>query len=148
MNDYQKVEILLVEDNKEDAELSLRAFKKNNLLNTVHWVKDGQEALDFLFCQGPYQGRDPKVLPRLILLDIKLPKVDGIEVLRILKSEEQTRSIPVVMLTSSNEERDLFDTYQLGVNSYIVKPVDFEKFIETVSKVGLYWLLTNRVPSR
>jgi two-component system response regulator len=131
------IEILLAEDNAEDAEMTLRALRRNNLANHVHWVKDGAEALDYLLASRP---------PKLVLLDIKMPKVDGIEVLRRLKQNEHTRSIPVVVMTSSNEERDVFESYRLGANSYIVKPVQFEEFMQTVAKIGLYWVLTNRVP--
>jgi CheY-like chemotaxis protein len=136
------VEILLAEDNPEDAEMTLRALRRNNLANHVRWVKDGEEALGYLFGEGRSASRPP----RLVLLDIKMPKVDGIEVLRRLKEDPVTRGIPVVVMTSSNEERDVVDAYRLGVNSYIVKPVQFESFIETVAKIGMYWVLTNRVP--
>jgi len=142
----EQVEILLAEDNAEDAEMTMRALRRNNLANQLHWVKDGAEALDYLFCRGPYVGRDPSRPPKLVLLDIKMPKIDGIEVLRRLKQDDATRAIPVVVMTSSNEERDVLESYRLGVNSYIVKPVQFDQFIETVAKIGLYWLLTNRVP--
>ena len=143
----EQVEILLAEDNPEDAEMTIRALRRNNLANQLHWVKDGAEALDYLFGTGEYAGRDTSRPPRLVLLDIKMPKVDGIEVLRRLKQDDATRRIPVVVMTSSNEERDVFESYRLGVNSYIVKPVQFEAFLETVAKIGLYWLLTNRVPT-
>ncbi|TMH27404.1 MAG: response regulator [Betaproteobacteria bacterium] len=142
----EQVEILLAEDNSEDAEMTMRALRRHNLANQVRWVKDGAEALDYLFCRGQYVGRDPSRPPKLVLLDIKMPKIDGIEVLRQLKADPTTRSIPVVVMTSSNEERDVLESYRLGVNSYIVKPVQFNQFIETVAKIGLYWLLTNRVP--
>ena len=142
----EEVEILLAEDNAEDAEMTLRALRRNNLANHLHWVKDGAEALDYLFCTGQYTGRCPARPPKLVLLDIKMPKVDGIEVLRRLKADAATRNIPVVVMTSSNEERDVMDSYRLGVNSYIVKPVQFDAFMETVAKIGLYWVLTNRVP--
>lgn len=142
----EPVEILLVEDRPEDAELTLRALRKNNFANRVHWVKDGEQALEFLFGTGAYGARDGAAPPRLVLLDIKMPKVDGIEVLRRLKQQERTRAIPVVVMTSSNEERDVVETYRLGVNSYIVKPVSFEAFLETVAKIGMYWVLTNRTP--
>ncbi|MEW5940712.1 MAG: response regulator [Chloroflexota bacterium] len=140
------VEILLVEDNPNDIELTLRAFKKNNLTNPLHVVRDGAEALEFLFGEGEYAGRDLERVPKLVLLDLKLPKVDGLEVLRRIKSDERTRLIPVVVLTSSGEERDIVESYQLGVNSYIVKPVDFEQFLEAARMLGLYWILLNRPP--
>jgi CheY-like chemotaxis protein len=142
----QQLEILLVEDNANDAEMTLRALKRNNLANKVHWVKDGEQALDYVFSRGTYAGRDP-ALPRLVMLDLKMPKVDGIEVLRALKANAATRAIPVVIMTSSNEEKDVVASYDLGVNSYIVKPVQFEAFLETVAKIGLYWVLSNRVPN-
>jgi CheY-like chemotaxis protein len=137
-DDY--IEILLAEDNSADAEMTLRALKRNNLANRVRWVKDGQEAIDYLFGE---RSRPPK----LVLLDIKMPKVDGIEVLRRLKADPATQKIPVVVMTSSNEDRDVVESYRLGVNSYIVKPVQFEAFLETVAKIGLYWVLTNRAPT-
>ena len=142
----EQLEILLAEDNAEDAEMTLRALRRNNLANRVHWVKDGAEALDYLFCTGPYAGRDASRPPKLVLLDIKMPKLDGIEVLRRLKQNDATRTIPVVVMTSSNEERDIVESYRLGVNSYIVKPVGFDAFHETVAKIGLYWVIMNRVP--
>jgi two-component system, response regulator len=145
-HDLKEVEILLAEDDPADAELTLRALRRNNLANKVHWVKDGAEALDYIAGSGTYAGRDP-VLPRLVMLDLKMPKVDGLEVLRALKSNPATRSVPVVVMTSSNEEKDVMATYELGANSYIVKPVQFEAFLETVAKIGLYWVLTNRVPN-
>lgn len=144
--ELREVEILLAEDNPADAEMTLRALRKNNLANNVHWVKDGVEAIDFLFCQGAYADRDPSIRPKLVMLDIKMPKMDGIEVLKLLRANEQTRMIPVVILTSSNEERDVVQSYSLGVNSFIVKPVDFSQFMETVRSVGLYWMLCNRPP--
>jgi two-component system response regulator len=139
-----QVEILLVEDNKTDAELTLRALKKNNLANNVVWVKDGAEALDFMFQAGAYAER--RTMPKLVLLDLKLPKIDGIEVLRRIKSDAKTRAIPVIMVTSSAEERDLVESYKLGVNSYLVKPVDFKQFIDVVSQAGLYWAVLNTTP--
>lgn len=145
MTDYQQVEILLAEDSPADAEMTLRALRKNNLANRVHWVKDGAEALEYVFRAGTYAERANQQ-PKLILLDIKMPKVDGIEVLRRLKGDPETRSIPVVVMTSSNEDRDVVESYRLGVNSYIVKPVAFDAFLETVAKIGMYWVLTNRVP--
>jgi len=146
MESYEQVEILLVEDKATDAELTLRALKRHNLANRVLWVKDGQEALDYMFATGAYADRSPGSDPKLILLDIKLPKISGVDVLRRLKGDERTRSIPVTMLTSSAEERDVIESYQLGVNSYIVKPVDFTKFVDTVSEVGMYWMVVNRPP--
>jgi two-component system response regulator len=145
MSTLEQVEILLVEDNAEDAEMTMRALRQRNLANQLHWVKDGEEALDYLFCRGKYAGRNPNHPPKLVLLDIKMPKVDGIEVLRRIKTSE-LKLIPVVVMTSSNEERDVVESYRLGVNSYIVKPVQFDAFLDTVAKIGLYWVLTNRVP--
>ncbi len=145
MAEYENVEILMVEDNPTDAELTMRALRKRNLTNNLVWVKDGEEALDFIFCRGRYLGRS-NVAPRLVLLDIKLPKVDGIEVLRAVKSDPNTKPIPIVMLTSSQEERDIVDSYKLGVNSFIVKPVEFDKFLDMVAQVGLYWTVVNKVP--
>jgi two-component system, response regulator len=146
MEDSAQVEILLVEDDPADAEMTLRALRRNNLANRVHWVKDGAEALEYMFRSGAYAGRDANHAPKLIMLDIKMPKVDGIEVLRRLKANDATRRVPVVVMTSSNEEQDVLESYRLGVNSYIVKPVHFDAFLETVAKIGLYWVLTNRVP--
>jgi two-component system response regulator len=142
----QQMEILLVEDDPADAELTMRAMRRHNLANKIHWVKDGEQALDFMFRAGAYASRPPGALPRLVLLDLKMPKVDGIEVLRKLKAEAATQTIPIVVMTSSNEEKDVVASYRLGVNSYIVKPVRFEDFLETVAKIGLYWMLTNRQP--
>ena len=138
------IEILLVEDNPRDVEMTLRALRKHNLANNVHVVKDGAEALDFIFSRGAYAHRDPNHAPKVVLLDLKLPKVSGLEVLRAIKGDEQTRTIPVVVLTSSQEEKDMVESYRLGVNSYIVKPLDFDKFIESVGQLGLYWLLINK----
>jgi two-component system response regulator len=138
------VEILLVEDNPRDVEMTLRALSKRNLANKVHVAKDGAEALDFLFATGAYAGRDSNHFPKVVLLDLKLPKVGGLEVLKKIKGDERTRTIPVVVLTSSQEERDMVESYRLGVNSYIVKPVDFDKFVESVSEIGLYWLVINK----
>lgn len=146
MERFERIDILLVEDNSNDAEMTQRALRRHNLGNRVIWVKDGADALDFLFCRGAYADRDRAVPPKLVLLDLKMPKVDGIEVLRQLKADASMRSIPVVVMTSSNEERDVVESYRLGVNSYIVKPVDFAAFLEVVAKIGLYWVLTNRVP--
>ena len=140
------VEILLVEDNPRDAELTLRALNKHNLINHIVHAKDGQEALDWLFGTGAYAGRDPSHHPKVILLDLKLPKVDGLEVLQAIRADERTRRIPVVVLTSSREEQDVVRSYDLGVNSYVVKPVDFEKFSAAVAEAGHYWLLLNHQP--
>jgi two-component system, response regulator len=145
MTPYE-IEILLVEDNPTDIELTLRALKKRNLANKVHVVKDGAEALEFIFGTGTYAERDINHIPKVILLDLKLPKVDGLEVLRRVKSDERTKVIPVVVLTSSKEERDMVESYKLGANSYITKPVDFDKFAQTVSEMGFYWLLVNQPP--
>jgi two-component system response regulator len=141
-----EIEIVLVEDNMDDAEMTIRALKKVNLANKLIHLEDGQEALDFLFAQGKFFGRELTNKPKVILLDIKMPKVDGIEVLRKIKSADSTRSIPVVIMTSSAEDNDIITSYDLGVNSYIVKPVHFENFAKAVSELGLYWLLTNRTP--
>ncbi|MGH9784073.1 MAG: response regulator [Terriglobia bacterium] len=141
-----EVDILLVEDNPADVELTLHALRNNNLANQIQVVRDGEEALDFLFSRGPYSSRSHSSPPKLILLDLKLPKVDGLEVLREIRNSSRTRPIPVVILTSSKEERDLVVSYQLGINSYIQKPVDFNEFRETVKQLGLYWLLINQPP--
>ena len=135
--------ILLVEDNADDEALTLRALKKNNIKNEVVVAHDGVEALDYLFASGPYAGRDLSVMPQVILLDLKLPKVNGLEVLRKLREDERTRLLPVVILTSSNEEQDRITGYGLGANSYVRKPVDFGQFIEAVRQLGLYWLILN-----
>jgi len=141
-----EVEILLVEDNPTDVELTLRALKKHNLANKVHVVTDGEQALEFLFANGSYKDRDINKKPKVILLDLKLPKVDGLEILRKIKSDERTKDIPVVVLTSSKEEKDRIESYRLGVNSYIAKPVDFSRFTEAVRELGFYWLLLNELP--
>jgi CheY-like chemotaxis protein len=146
MADIKEVEVLLVEDNPNDQELTLRALKKKNISNRIHVVSDGAEALEFLFGTGAYSGRSRRDAPRVVLLDIKLPKVSGIEVLRKIKAEPDLRLIPVVMLTSSKEEPDVQECYRLGANSYIVKPVDFDKFTDAVIQLGFYWLLTNEPP--
>ena len=146
MEQFEEVEILLVEDNKLDAELTLRALKNGGLANKVLWVKDGQQALDYLFRHGDYAERSDTV-PRLVLLDLKMPRVDGIEVLRSIKAEDRTRRIPVVVMTSSQEEKDVAQTYELGVNSYVVKPVDFNAFADIARQSGYYWLAINRTPT-
>jgi len=138
--------ILLVEDNPDDEALTLRAFKKHNITNDVVVAHDGAEALEYLFGTGRYAGRDLEVIPQLILLDLKLPKVDGLEVLRQLRADDRTRLLPVVVLTSSTEERDLVESYRLGANSYVRKPVDFTQFVESARQLGLYWLLMNQPP--
>lgn len=138
--------ILLVEDNPDDVILTMRAMKKNSLANEVIVAKDGAEALDFLFCTGPFAGHDLDRLPSLILLDLKLPKVDGLEVLRRVRASPRTRLLPVVILTSSREEQDMIASYSLGANSYIRKPVDFNEFIEAVRQLGIYWLGINEQP--
>lgn len=140
--------ILLVEDNPDDEALTLRALKKNNIRNRVVVAHDGAEALDFLFCTGAYAGRDPKDRPQIILLDLKLPKVDGLEVLRRVRAEPRTHLLPVVILTSSKEEQDLINGYGCGANSYVRKPVDFNQFVEAVNQLGLYWLVLNETPPR
>lgn len=146
MSTAEEAEILLVEDNPNDVELTLRALRKQNLENKVFVVRDGAEALDFLFASGAYAARKLEARPKVILLDLKLPKVDGIEVLRRVKADARTSNIPVVMLTSSQEERDVSETYRLGVNSYIVKPVDFGNFVHAVGELGIYWSMLNRPP--
>ena len=146
MSVNNEVEILLVEDNQTDAELTIRTLRKRNMANRLEWVKDGAEALDFIFATGKYFGRNMINTPKVILLDLRLPKIDGLEVLQKIKSDERTKTIPVVILTSSNEDRDIAESYKLGVNSYITKPVDFDNFSETVSKLGFYWLLMNKPP--
>ena len=138
--------ILLVEDNSDDEALTLRALKKNNIGNQVVVARDGAEALDYLFGTGQYSGRDPKLTPQVILLDLKLPKIDGLEVLRRLRANDVTKLLPVVILTSSNEEQDRITGYELGANSYVRKPVDFNQFIEAVRQLGLYWLILNEQP--
>ncbi len=140
------MEILLVEDNPNDVELAMHALKKNNLANNIHVARDGAEALDFLFGTGAFSDRLINRPPKVILLDLKLPKVDGLEVLKRIKGDERTRLIPVVVLTSSREEQDIIESYRLGVNSFIIKPVDFEQFTEAVRQLGLYWLLLNQPP--
>ena len=141
-----EVEILLVEDNPTDAELCIRALKKHNLANKLVWVKDGEEALDFIFAGGKYADRKMENKPKVMLLDLRLPKVDGMEVLRRVKSDERTRIIPVVVLTSSKEDRDITESYKLGVNSFISKPVEWGEFVRVITELGLYWLLLNKPP--
>jgi two-component system response regulator len=144
----QNATILLVEDNPDDEALVLRALKKKNIGNKIFVAHDGIDALDFLFCTGNYADRDPREIPQLMLLDLKLPKVDGLEVLRRLRANERTRLIPVVILASSNEEQDLMEGYQGGINSYVRKPVDFHQFANAIHQLGLYWLVLNETPPR
>lgn len=146
-NHFNEVEILLVEDNPSDAELIVRALRKVNLANHLIHVKDGEEALEFIFATGSFTGREKKNMPKVILLDIKMPKVDGIEVLRQIKANSETKRIPVVIMTSSKEEQDIIRSYELGVNSFVVKPVAFNDFAKAVSELGLYWVLINQPPA-
>jgi len=138
--------ILLVEDNENDEFFTLRAFKQSNIKNEIHVVRDGAEALDYLYCTGAYATRDPKTLPQVILLDLKLPKVDGLAVLKRIRNELHTRHLPVVVLTSSKEQEDILRSYQLGANSYVRKPVEFAQFAEAIRQLGLYWLVLNEAP--
>jgi CheY-like chemotaxis protein len=147
MNPTNSVEILIVEDTSEDLDLTLRALRKAKITNHIQVARDGEEALEFIFCEGPFGERKIENGPKVILLDLKLPKIDGLEVLQRIKSDPRTKSIPVVVLTSSREQNDVVESYNLGVNSYIVKPVNFEQFSEAVQKLGMYWLLINHPPS-
>ena len=140
------IDVILIEDNPDDVELTLDALKVHKLANRVKVLRDGAEALEYIFCTGQYADRDICVRPKVILLDLKLPKVDGIEVLRRIRSHERTKTLPVVVLTSSNEQKDRIDSYELGVNSYIVKPVEFDNFAQAVADIGFYWVLLNKVP--
>lgn len=146
MSESHIVEVLLIEDSPQDLELTLRAFKKAKLTNRIEVARDGAEAIEFLFCEGAHAGRKIEDGPKVVLLDLKLPKIDGMEVLRRMKSDPRTRSIPVVVLTSSKEQNDVVESYNLGVNSYIVKPVNFERFVTAVQELGYYWLLLNQPP--
>ena len=146
MNESNEIEILLVEDNADDLEMTLHALRKMKLANNIQVARDGVEALDFIFCRGLHTGRKVENGPKVVLLDLKLPRVDGLEVLRTIKSDPHTRKIPVVVLTSSKEQSDVVETYHLGVNSYIVKPVNFERFASAMSELGMYWLLLNQPP--
>ena len=145
MSELESIDILYAEDSPTDAEVTLRALKKANLANSLLWVKDGQEALNVLLGTGSHAGRE-RLQPRLVLLDLKMPKVDGLEVLRVIRSTESLRSLPVVLLTSSSEESDLIESYKLGVNSYIVKPIDFSTLSAVVAQLGYYWMAINRAP--
>ena len=147
MNDYANVEVLLVEDNPNDAEMTMRALDRANFLNKVFWVQDGVEALDFIRCAGPYQGRDPLQRLKLILLDLKMPRLSGLDVLRELKSSALTQSIPIVVMSSSDQGQDVAESYRLGVNGYVTKPVQFASFMESVSQIGMYWLMVNQAPT-
>ena len=140
--------ILLVEDNPNDVELTLRAFRKSKVLNEIEVVRDGVEALDYLFSAGAFAGRDPNASPEVVLLDLKLPKIDGLEVLRRMRADERTRRTPVVVLTSSGEEKDIVSSYDLGANSFVRKPVDFNEFLEAAQQLGLYWLVLNQTANR
>ena len=142
----KEIEILLIEDNPHEAELTIRSLKKHNLANKLMHIDDGEEALDFLFSRNSSVGTPPHFNPKLILLDLKLPKVDGLEILRKIKGDERTRMIPVVILTSSKEEKDIIESYKIGVNGYIVKPVNFESFAKAISELGLFWLILNQTP--
>ncbi len=142
----ERVEILLVEDSPEDAELTIRELRRSKIANSIEVAQDGAEALDFLFCRGSYADRDSLHPPKLVLLDLKLPKIGGLEVLRAIRADERTRTIPVVVLTSSKEERDRIDGYELGVNGYAQKPVDFDQFSETIRRIGMFWILVNQPP--
>ena len=146
MTEMHKVEILLVEDNSQDIELALHALRREKLANHIEVCRDGEEALDFLFCRGRYSDRSMGDQPRLVLLDLKLPKVDGLEVLRQIKSDARTKAIPIVIMTSSREERDMVKGYKLGVNAYIQKPVDFDEFRQMVNQIGLFWMVVNQAP--
>jgi len=145
--DQTKTDILLIEDNIDDADLTIRALRKNNIIHSLVHLKDGEEALDYIFCKGNFANRDSSDLPKMIILDLKMPKIDGIEVLNKIKSDVRTKIIPVIVLTSSNQTKDIQECYRLGANSYIVKPVEFEGFVSTISNVGLYWLSQNQSPS-
>jgi two-component system response regulator len=146
MNTYDPVEILIVEDNPNDAELMVRALKKQNLVNHIYIAEDGEEALDFIFCRGKFEDRHPSIILKVIFLDLKLPKINGLEVIKEVKSNEATKKLPIVVVTSSKEDPDIETAYELGANSYVVKPVDFEDFIRAMSHTGLFWLLVNESP--
>lgn len=146
MNDMNAVEILLVEDNPRDAELTIRALKKNNLANKLFHVEDGVEALDFLFARGRYEGRTTDDPPKVVLLDLKLPRINGLEVLSAIRADERTQTIPVVIVTSSAEDPDVKTAYQMGANSYVIKPVQFDSFMDAMTKLGVYWLMVNHPP--
>lgn len=146
MNDMNAVEVLLVEDNPRDAELTIRAFKKHNLANKLFHVEDGVDALDFLFARGKFEGRDINEAPKVVLLDLKLPRINGLEVLHAIRADKRTQSVPVVIVTSSAEDPDIEMAYQLGANSYVIKPVQFDSFMDAMTKLGVYWLMVNHPP--
>lgn len=148
MKDLQPVDVLIVEDNPDDAELTIRALKKQNLANNIFVVEDGAEALDFIFCRGKYEDRGMSRPPKVVFLDLKLPKVSGLEVLKEIKSNPKTRKLPVVVVSSSKEDPDIRAAYELGANSYVVKPVDFDDFLQAMTSTGLFWLLVNEIPHR
>ena len=148
MSNFNDIEILLAEDNQSDAELTIRALKKFNVVNRLHWVRDGVEVLDFIRCTGEYAGRDPQCDLKLILLDLKMPRLDGLDVLRALKADAETKHIPIVVMTSSNQHRDVAECYRLGVDGYVTKPVQFVSFSEAVANIGMYWLMINEPPVR
>jgi two-component system response regulator len=146
VKDYNETEVVLIEDNPEDAELTVRTLKKHNLANNIYTLEDGAEGLDFIFCRGKYAGRNISLSPRVVLLDLKLPKVSGLELLRVVKQDARTRKIPIIIVSSSREDPDIKTAYDLGANGYVVKPVDFEAFTDAMIKLGLYWLLVNQPP--
>lgn len=147
MNDFADVEVLLVEDNRNDAEMTIRALDRGNFLNKVYWVHDGVEALEFVRCAGAYESRDPQQRLKLILLDLQMPRLNGLDVLRELKSSENTQAIPIVVMSSSDQDHDIAESYRLGVNGYVTKPVQFAEFMESVTQIGMYWLMVNQAPT-
>jgi two-component system response regulator len=144
MSEFDDIEILLVEDNQHDAEMTIRALKKCSILNKLYWAKDGVEALEFIRCTGQFESRDARQLPKLVLLDLKMPRLDGLDVIRELKSDERTRAMPIVAMTSSNQERDVTESYRLGVNGYVTKPVQSAAFMEAVAGIGMFWMFVNQ----
>jgi CheY-like chemotaxis protein len=147
VNDYDNVEILLVEDNPLDAEMTIRALRKSSIVSKLYWVKDGVEALDFVRCEGAFADRNAHQVPKLILLDLKMPRIDGLGVLQALKSDDKYTAIPIVAMTSSNQERDVTESYRLGVNGYVTKPVELDEFMQTVANIGAFWLALNQTPT-
>jgi CheY-like chemotaxis protein len=146
VTEYDDVEILLVEDNRQDAEMTMRALRKCKIANKVQWAKDGVEALNFIRCTGEFESRNKNSFPKVILLDLKMPRLDGLDVIRALKADEVTRKIPIVVMTSSNQERDVTESYRLGVNGYVTKPVQSAAFMEAVANIGMFWLFVNSTP--